>query len=204
MLPIHAQEKNMAADNGPARDAVPSQILEKIVQGNDLAKLSATERTEYYLGVCRSLGLNPATSPLAYLQLSGRLVLYALRSCTDQLRTIHGVSVEELTTSTHDDVYTVTCKVRHRDGRTDMATGAVPFARLKGEGLANAIMKAETKSKRRATLSLCGLGFLDESELDTIPPEQARRVASTAPANTPPPASAPTPCLLYTSDAADE
>ena len=103
----------MAADNGPARDAVPSQILEKIVQGNDLAKLSATERTEYYLGVCRSLGLNPATSPLAYLQLSGRLVLYALRSCTDQLRTIHGVSVEDLTNSTQGGVYAVTLSLIH-------------------------------------------------------------------------------------------
>ena len=30
-------------------------------------------------------------------------------------------------------------------------------------------MKAETKSKRRVTLSICGLGFLDESEIDTIP-----------------------------------
>ncbi len=30
-------------------------------------------------------------------------------------------------------------------------------------------MKAETKSKRRVTLSLCGLGMLDESEVETIP-----------------------------------
>jgi len=30
-------------------------------------------------------------------------------------------------------------------------------------------MKCETKAKRRATLSICGLGMLDESELETIP-----------------------------------
>jgi hypothetical protein len=35
--------------------------------------------------------------------------------------------------------------------------------------LANALMKAETKSKRRVTLSICGLGFLDETEADSIP-----------------------------------
>ena len=29
-------------------------------------------------------------------------------------------------------------------------------------------MKAETKSKRRVTLSIAGLGWLDEMELDTI------------------------------------
>jgi hypothetical protein len=34
---------------------------------------------------------------------------------------------------------------------------------------ANAIMKAVTKAKRRVTLSICGLGFLDETEVETIP-----------------------------------
>jgi hypothetical protein len=33
----------------------------------------------------------------------------------------------------------------------------------------NVVMKAVTKSKRRVTLSLCGLGMLDESEVETIP-----------------------------------
>ena len=30
-------------------------------------------------------------------------------------------------------------------------------------------MKAETKAKRRVTLSICGLGMLDETEVETIP-----------------------------------
>jgi hypothetical protein len=30
-------------------------------------------------------------------------------------------------------------------------------------------MKAETKAKRRATLSLCGLGMLDETEVASVP-----------------------------------
>jgi len=33
----------------------------------------------------------------------------------------------------------------------------------------NAVMKAVTKAKRRLTLSLCGLGWLDETEVDSIP-----------------------------------
>jgi hypothetical protein len=49
---------------------------------------------------------------------------------------------------------------------------------LKGDALANALMKAETKAKRRVTLSIAGLGWLDETELETIP--QVRPV--TAPA----------------------
>jgi hypothetical protein len=40
---------------------------------------------------------------------------------------------------------------------------------IKGEIRANLILKAITKAKRRATLSICGLGFLDETEVEDIP-----------------------------------
>lgn len=39
---------------------------------------------------------------------------------------------------------------------------------LTGDKFANKIMHAETKAKRRATLELCGLGFLDESETESM------------------------------------
>jgi hypothetical protein len=48
------------------------------------------------------------------------------------------------------------------------------FVPLKGEELVNARLKAVTKAKRRVTLSICGLAFLDESEVETV--KQARRV----------------------------
>ena len=144
-------------------------IIESVITKGDLAKLTPAERTRYYVEVCRSVGINPMTQPFQYITLNGRLTLYAAKGCTDQLRTSRGVSVEDMVDSERDGVFVVTCKVRDRDGRTDMAKGAVPIGGLKGEALANAIMKAETKAKRRATLSLCGLGLLDESELETIP-----------------------------------
>ena len=50
----------------------------------------------------------------------------------------------------------------------------MPITGLKGEALANALMKAETKAKRRVTLSLCGLSWPDESEVESIP--EARTV----------------------------
>jgi hypothetical protein len=52
-----------------------------------------------------------------------------------------------------------------------MKTSAVPIAGLRGEARANAMMKAETKAKRRATLAICGLGMLDESEMSGLPAE---------------------------------
>jgi len=144
-------------------------IIESVIAKGDLAKLSPQERTRYYVEVCRSVGLNPLTKPMEYITLNGRMVLYALRNCTDQLRTNRGVSVEDMTESEREGVYVVTCKVKDKDGRTDMAKGAVSIAGLKGEALANAIMKCETKAKRRATLSICGLGMLDESDVESVP-----------------------------------
>jgi hypothetical protein len=144
-------------------------IIESVIVKGDLAKLSPEERTRYYVEVCKSAGLNPMMKPFEYITLNGKLTLYALRGCTDQLRSIHGVSVEELVETERDGVFIVTAKVKNAQGRTDMAKGAVNIGGLKGEALANALMKAETKAKRRATLSLCGLGLLDETEVETIP-----------------------------------
>jgi hypothetical protein len=168
-----------ARDAGPPAQANNGgDIIDAVITKGDLALLTAVERTRYYVDVCQSCGLNPLTKPFEYITLNGKMVLYALRSCTDQLRSIHGVSVQELSENEREGVYIVTAKVGNRDGRTDMAKGAVNINGLKGDNLANAIMKAETKAKRRATLSLCGLGFLDETEIETIQPATSNDTAA--------------------------
>src|SRR5690606_39558393 len=74
------------------------------------------------------------------------------------------------------DLHGVRVYGRDKTGREDVATGAVSIAGLKGDALANSVMKAETKAKRRLTLSLAGLGWLDESEVDSIPDARHVRV----------------------------
>jgi hypothetical protein len=117
--------------------------LERLLIGGDLSVLNEPQRVEYYARVCESLRLNPLTKPFEYLRLSGKLVLYARKDCTDQLRKLHGVSVLELSESEREGVYIVTAKVRDAHGRTDVAKGAVPIKGLAGDALANAVMKAE-------------------------------------------------------------
>ncbi|HJY46679.1 MAG TPA: hypothetical protein VJ301_18845 [Propionibacteriaceae bacterium] len=146
-----------------------SELLERVVIGGDLSKLAAPDRLRYYREVCASTGLNPLTKPFEYIHLNGKLTLYARRDATDQLRKLHGVSIQIIAREQHGDVYAVVSRATGKDGRTDEAIGAVATAGLKGEMLANALMKAETKSKRRVTLSICGLGMLDETEVETIP-----------------------------------
>lgn len=161
------------------------EVMESVLLKGDISKLSAEERNNYYMAVCKSIGLNPLTKPLEFIVLNGKLRLYALKDCTDQLRSIHKVSVTEMTETEREGVYIVKSKVQNAEGRTDMAIGAVNIAGLKGEALANAMMKTETKSKRRATLSICGLGLLDETEIEDIPRNQVR-VPSPSEAETPP------------------
>ena len=144
-----------------------AEALELALLGDDLSRLTPPQRLYFYNQTCTSLGLNPLTKPFAYITLNGKLTLYAKRDCTDQLRKIHGVSVTDLADYTDGEgTYVVTAKGRDRDGRVDAAKGAVFLGQMKGEMRANAIMKAETKAKRRLTLSLCGLGMLDETEVD--------------------------------------
>jgi hypothetical protein len=153
-----------------ALKAIPTSIeIEQVLLAGDLSKLSPDQRLAYYNQICASLGLNPLTQPFAYITLNGKLRLYALKDATEQLRKIHGVSITAVSSQRIDDVFVVTASAQDRSGRTDAATGAVAVGNLKGEALANALMKAETKAKRRATLSICGLGMLDELEAETIP-----------------------------------
>jgi hypothetical protein len=143
--------------------------IEKVLIGGDLAALTAEQRMVYYQKVCDSVGLNPITKPFEYIALNGKLVLYATRACTEQLRKINGVSLKITAREKIGDVYVVTAQARMPDGREDESTGAVALGKLAGDALANAYLKCETKAKRRVTLSICGLATLDETEVETIP-----------------------------------
>ncbi|EMV9608603.1 hypothetical protein ACT26W_001747 [Campylobacter coli] len=136
-----------------------------LVKG-DLSKLSDVERASYVKNLCESLGLNMLTKPFEYIVLNGKLTLYANKSATDQLRQIRKVSITKTEVAQVGDIYMVTAYAATPDGRTDCDTGALNIKNLGGDNLANAIMKAITKAKRRVTLSICGLGMFDESELD--------------------------------------
>lgn len=186
------------ANRGPDAGAI-----EKVLIQGDLSQLTEPQRVSYYQRVCDSVGLNPLTKPFEYLLLGDgqqkKLVLYATRSCTDQLRLLRAVSVEIVDRKLSHGVYVVTARAKTPEGRVDESTGAVALERengewktaqsgkrffagdgtwvpLKGDALANALMKAETKAKRRVTLSICGLAMMDETEIETVP--SAQRVAA--------------------------
>jgi hypothetical protein len=158
-------------------DPAHAVAIEKVVLEGDLSRLTSRERLWYYHRLCQSLGVNPMTLPFRYLILDRNLVLYATKGLTDQLRANQRVSITSITTAMVGDCYVATAcaSVELYPGkgsvvRSDTDVGIVPVKGLTGAFLANAMMKAVTKAKRRVTLSLCGLGmYLDETELDTLP-----------------------------------
>ena len=158
----------MSAGNGMTTTtpgALPAAIEQVLIQGN-LSALKPEERVAYYNRVCESLGLNPLTQPFDYITFQGKLKLYAKRDCTDQLCRIYNVSRKITKREVVEGVLIVTCEASLPSGRTDGDIGVLPVQGLRGEALALAYMKCETKAKRRATLAICGLGWLDESEID--------------------------------------
>jgi len=161
-------QRAAARDIIPAADQVSAQLMESALLTGDLTRLQPAERMQYYRAVCDSLAINPLTRPFDYISLNGKLVLYAKKDCTDQLRKSHGISIKCDEPIIRDGVLFVRAYAATPTGRTDEAIGAVHIGDLKGEARANAFMKAETKAKRRVTLSICGLGFVDESEVESI------------------------------------
>lgn len=167
--------------------------VERALMTNDLSQLSIEERGKYYNSVCESLGLNPLTQPFGYIEMNAegggkKLVMYAKKDCADQLRKIHGVSIKMKSRQIENDMMVVQVEAVDKTGRVDESTAAIWLKKhevawdnnskrmkrtglivpLEGEALANAYMKAETKAKRRVTLSICGLGWLDETEVESI------------------------------------
>lgn len=145
------------------------RLAESLVVKGDLSGLSPTEKAKVYIATCERLGLNPQTQPFQMLKLNGKEILYASRGATDQLAAIHKLTREiiegpEVRDFGGTKLLYCKAKVSHPNGRVETSVATLP-PRVDE----NSLMKLETKAKRRATLSILGLGMLDEVEVESIP-----------------------------------
>ena len=146
-----------------------ADVLSSVVLNGDVSKLSPKEKVDYYIQLCNRVGIDPATQPFKLLRLNGKEIFYADKGATQQLSQLHNISHEIVKRERFDDVYVVTVRAKDGNGRYTDEDGAVTIGGLSKDNLANALMKATTKAKRRAVLALTGLGMLDETEVETIP-----------------------------------
>ncbi len=161
-----SSEKRVAMKQSQAlMERNQSRQLDKVLIQGDLTGLTPDQRLDYANALCKAMGISLLFQPFEfiYMKRSGRTVCYAKRSCAEQLRKKHKISIRITSRERVDNLYVVTAHAQ-MGKREDEAIGAVNIGGLRGEDLANALLKAETKAKRRVTLSLCGLGMLDEVE----------------------------------------
>lgn len=164
---------------------VKSEAVEKALIKGDLTLLSTSERMWYVKALAERLGLDLMFTPFSFLVTDdGRTTIYVKKEATEQLRKKHNISIRIKSRTITDEYADVVVEAEMPimiDGQVvikhDEASGHVPFV-LRSKGKletadpfvkSNLIMKAETKAKRRVTLSICGLGWLDESEIDSVP-----------------------------------
>lgn len=158
--------------------AIESAFLE-----NDMSKLDPGQRLTLYNQICNSIGLNPYSKPFQYINLSGRLVLYPTSECTKQLGMLYGLSYYQSDSKTEGNLLVVTVVAKTRDGREDFDIGTVDlrvwdnkksaFREPNPTEMGNLYKKALTQAKRRVTLSLCGLGWLN-AQIDNTKPAPAK------------------------------
>jgi hypothetical protein len=151
-----------------AQPYLSQEVINSIILNGDLSKLSPNDKTAYYIHRCRNLGLDPATKPFDLLKLQGKEVLYANKTCAAQLRALNKISTTIIEEKEWGGLLVVKVRAFFPDGRQHEDEGFATIAGLGGEALGNARLKAMTKATRRAILHLCGLGELDETEVESI------------------------------------
>lgn len=159
------------------QQAEAASLFTTLVLNSDLSKLSEPQRVEYYKVVCERAGLDPMAKPFDLITLQGKLVMYATKRATDGLTAAHSLTVTIVSRQDEGELHVVLVRATKPDGTSTEDIGAVSIANLRGEAAANAKMKAITKAKRRAVLAVCGLGMVDETELETIPAHQVETAA---------------------------
>lgn len=164
-----AEKKREAPQEAEPEGALLAKLID--AQG-DLEALTPEERLRYYKAVCAKLGLDPTTQPFFVLRTrDGQVRLYLNRGGAEALRRIHGVSIQIVRTTmggnpSAPSYYEVVVEAQTPDGRKEQALAVANLRGKRGNDLENAILTAETKAKRRATLSILALGSLalDETE----------------------------------------
>ena len=175
MLEGEIMTKQIDTKKDPASEAIDfvksADEIEKIILNQNLVSLSPKEKVTYYLKLCEYLDLEPVTMPFEYIyfEKQKKLILYATKNCAEQLRAKHNISIHIVENKiTQDGLCIVKARATLPSGRQDESIAVVDMKGLSNYEKANAIMKADTKSKRRVTLSIIGLGMMSDEEAHDI------------------------------------
>lgn len=163
----------------PVQNSVVSMenasVREYFRSGN-VAQMSEVEKDYVLARLCEKYGLDPILRPFDLISFQGGQKFYMTASATNQLANAKGLSRQVLNLTIDDTRMIARCTVEVKDpnGRSEVANGFIAVSKfqqppkgdtsgipkkvpLDGDDLANALLKLETKTKRRATLSFFGV-----------------------------------------------
>lgn len=152
-----------------AESPLPEELVNKLMLSGDLSGFTDREKVQYMVAVCGRLGLDPYTKPFEIIHFprTNKMVMYATKDCTNQLASNHNISLGIVSKGREGAQYVVTARAHKPNGTYAEDIGAVVWPE-RTDDQANAIMKATTKAKRRATLACVGLGMLTQEEAEDM------------------------------------
>ncbi len=190
------------------------QVIEDLSNGmraylrtGDLGMLPEQEKDKVLIKMCEHYCLDPVLRPFILIKLNGKEVWYPTRSATDQVAARFNLTREVIEIKENIERGILECRVRissEGSGRVETCIAAVPiieFGRdqggkivghiMKGEAYANALMKVETKAKRRATLGWLGIAeehdpLENERSYAQAKETEAAKIAADTAEDTPP------------------
>jgi hypothetical protein len=161
----------------------------------DLSTLPEPEHDRVLVKMCAHYGLDPVLRPFCIIPAQGKKIWYATKTSTDMV-----ASRDKLTRKFKErriDKDLMICEIimeitdghRIEEGTAvvtigefvrDPKTGAIGEQMMRGEALANAMMRCETKAKRRATLAWFGMpDGTGGEDIDLAPQAKAAKVTAT-------------------------
>lgn len=153
-------EKLMAKDV-VLRDEIQSVLTR---DGGRCDKLSIDQQAEYKNYLCAKIGVSPTLQPIDLIPTKNGLRPYLNRGAAELIRDTRKISITDIELTEQNGMYVVVCKLRDLNGRIDCDMGVNPKNGTQKSPMEphNSLMKAVTKAKRRATLSMCSLGAIIE------------------------------------------
>jgi hypothetical protein len=160
------------------REATHPLAIRIALNGN-LAGLKDEEIWQYYQQMCERLGLDPLSRPFDIIEgkegETPKKVLYPNASCSAQLADKRGYSFGKVQIDAEQGLAALGMKVARvsvectsREGRKLTGEAFIDlvgkYGPLIGTNLVNALKKAATQARRRATLQMAGLTLPSEDE----------------------------------------
>lgn len=169
-----------------------SAAVRAYLRTGDLSFLPDYEKEKVLLKMCDHYSLDAVLRPFILIKLNGKEIWYATKAATDQVAAKFNLTREVVEIKENLERGIIECKVKisqENSNRTETCIAAVSiieFGRdpsgkvearpMRGEAYANALMKVETKAKRRATLGWLGIADMQDNDDDVV---DAGRVNST-------------------------